>query len=1290
MGLIVRNKTQTDRLTRSGAGFLGNYFDVISVQYELELDLRLDLRLRNPVFYDSTNDTLTLTSGSWVDLIGAFNGANVDIKFGTTGSPATSTTIVSVNGAIMTIAPASLGATGDKTAGYVEITDDPKDFEVSYNLVENTVSSGTGSLIDGEVVRFKGENVGALAVSGTIDLTQQGNKSGGSIFDTKLLTRVADATNGNLQYTLDLTYKIWTCLSSAQYFSSDAVGDFAEFTMLMQQSNPASAVTTSYFETGNTGFENENFNGGVPDYTLTSIEWTDNSANVMQVFDYTQDSNFEIVIEGAFTASDSIDVKMFTIPNDAGQYQNKPLPIENNLMLAQNPTPIAPSTPTNITGNLNELGAGFNIININSTIVGTTMTITGRVVPNNTFKTLFNSRVVGDRAYKLVIATEDVTEVDYTRSNRVNVLADSAQAQKNLIDLGSFGVSKLEFEDHNSDVYGATPNLYLEDDTLVTVEYVIPKILTTPALNPYVAIKGRIVIEQTTTGERYKLEEFVYDISGLPVLTDGSLPLDYLVDRGFKLPDTSDKKELIIERNTGADAPDVFGVRMKYPFITRYEDWITLQNVPVDFYSTDNNNWYNFASNPDWEIKFEHVIEENNPNVPFIQGEYIDEQVFTINDYDDWGETSTITFEKEDGTPLNKPSGVENTVVIATHTLAADTWSGNEYVEIHARPKKNAPQWTGSTVLDASDANNPLFPLFGETKTTIDVTAGTITSEVRFDFTKIDTTGGLTFTSRVKGDSLGGGERNNIVLLDTTVSRKPFVPGIGDITDPDVVAQMEECRGIKKCCPVEKKFASLTNDRRKYNCITAVYLVADSYTVTLKDENGNTTTYTPPVTTVFPSDPDALFVQIEWQDVALQDGFGIYTVEISQYFLNSVLQAPFVWGEYELKPYESDGVYNREGTARVLSKFNDVNDKLGIDFTGANIYDSLIIDGKFGYNEPNTEVNNTVYLDGRVEKVKREDFDTWELRVNLVTQYFIDRLRFHVLAENETWLSDNNATSPSYQLFDYPVIVNEGYVPEYFDGSRLQKGVVKYEDKVRICRTHFKNNRITAETLAPPSVNIPDSSPSIGARLLKTGVTKSVTTNDDGAQKEGRNTDWFTLDTSGDANPFGNYQRFTGTTGGYYDQNLAGYFDTSGVATTKALAFPDTIIIDWSQYDKNNSEVIGYRPVNLGLLVLIDGISACTSLSVGIYTSGWRMWNENEAHAVQYRPLVNDMFNWSPFEVSALSSFTNTPVNENLPLPNQMVVVQDSGIGWLAFNSASTRNTYGAVRTFTVTGTTIT
>ena len=361
MSLLVRSKQQTDRLSRTGTGFLGNYLDKITVQYTLEIIQKLVITAFTPIYYDSTEDSLTLSVGSWEDLTSAFNGANIDIDF---GSGVTSTTVTSVNGAVMIVA-ASLGSSGSKTTGYIEVTDQPKDLELKYNLVRNSVGSGTGSLIDGNDVRFSTTDIDLLSVSGSQSLTQIGNKSGGSIFDTSLLTRIADSSKGHRRFTIDLTYKIWACLDSDDYFSGEALGDYAEIDVFMLSGDPSSKVSETHFQLGGTGYENENFNGGNPNYVLTSIEWEDVNTNPMQAFDYTQDSYFDITItkqSGNFDASDSFDFKMFTIPNDSNEYSNKSLPLDNNLMLAQNITPIAPSTPTSISGNLNESSAGYNVI----------------------------------------------------------------------------------------------------------------------------------------------------------------------------------------------------------------------------------------------------------------------------------------------------------------------------------------------------------------------------------------------------------------------------------------------------------------------------------------------------------------------------------------------------------------------------------------------------------------------------------------------------------------------------------------------------------------------------------------------------------------------------------------------------------------------------------------------------------------------------------------------------------------------------------------------------------------
>jgi len=189
-------------------------------------------------------------------------------------------------------------------------------------------------------------------------------------------------------------------------------------------------------------------------------------------------------------------------------------------------------------------------------------------------------------------------------------------------------------------------------------------------------------------------------------------------------------------------------------------------------------------------------------------------------------------------------------------------------------------------------------------------------------------------------------------------------------------------------------------------------------------------------------------------------------------------------------------------------------------------------------------------------------------------------------------------------------------------------------------------------TITPLSLNAPEievevgGAVPIGAKPLKTGCTVSIRTGDDGDIQAGRDDSFFLLDATKDPNPFGNYQRFTGDTGGYYDQTLAGYYDANGVATTRALAFPNEIMIDWSTYD--NSEVLAYAMDSriVGNLTAIR--TAYSTATYGGY-SGWRLWNireplnlawweYSESNVVDYEPLTSSTLNLSG------QYFTDTPI----------------------------------------------
>ncbi len=275
----------------------------------------------------------------------------------------------------------------------------------------------------------------------------------------------------------------------------------------------------------------------------------------------------------------------------------------------------------------------------------------------------------------------------------------------------------------------------------------------------------------------------------------------------------------------------------------------------------------------------------------------------------------------------------------------------------------------------------------------------------------------------------------------------------------------QEDRGYTQCNDPFLVVADLTNIARHRNDVSSAWDFGDAISFVLK-KDGVVTTYTP-TDVVFPNQSDARYTTIEWRDVLDSDGVGCYVLEMTS-TIAGIVQDTIIWAAYNLLPYQIDDYYTAKGTSRILSEFNDANDSLGINFTGALVLDSLRIEGKFGYFEPNTEMDNIEYRDGNMKKIRREDFDSYELRINLNGFCHVEKLRFHVLSENNCWMSDHNYDGYSYDYFDVPVIVKEGFVPDHKDGTRQLTGVVKFEDKVRRNQTHFGTNTFKLADTAPP------------------------------------------------------------------------------------------------------------------------------------------------------------------------------------------------------------------------------
>lgn len=188
----------------------------------------------------------------------------------------------------------------------------------------------------------------------------------------------------------------------------------------------------------------------------------------------------------------------------------------------------------------------------------------------------------------------------------------------------------------------------------------------------------------------------------------------------------------------------------------------------------------------------------------------------------------------------------------------------------------------------------------------------------------------------------------------------------------------------------------------------------------------------------------------------------------------------------------------------------------------------------------------------------------------------------------------------------------------------------------------------------------------VGATLMKTGQTTSYRTGDDGDIEAGRATDFFTLASN---NPFGNTNRFTDELGGQ--------------------TYTNSIVIDWSTY--NGSTVLGIdRRINGGNTNINKSWNEAVDESKIFINSGfsnWRLPNINELCLINnYSKIV--LWNYAPFTTlnagySYWSSTSSSSTNA--------IAIFPQGFSITSVNKTLSSNyRYIPVRTFTVTGTTLT
>ncbi len=192
---------------------------------------------------------------------------------------------------------------------------------------------------------------------------------------------------------------------------------------------------------------------------------------------------------------------------------------------------------------------------------------------------------------------------------------------------------------------------------------------------------------------------------------------------------------------------------------------------------------------------------------------------------------------------------------------------------------------------------------------------------------------------------------------------------------------------------------------------------------------------------------------------------------------------------------------------------------------------------------------------------------------------------------------------------------------------------LKATDPLDVNLIDQNNQQITPLSLATPNIKVQQFQ---GSALYKTGAFQVRVAGDDASTQRGVGIDWYNL---GYNNPFGHQKRFTGYTGGYYEESDGTYRDVNGAVTTNALAFPDDLVLNWSTYNGILQEVDAiYRVLDNVGKTYSQNETYVSGLTVGGYSDflvpnidelwAWAWKSNNNAssdRALLYEPLITNL-----------------------------------------------------------------
>ena len=767
MSILVTNESYNTL-----GSLYANAGDWVDCTFEFNTRFYAGSGVSAPFTYINTGNQFYITSNSvnWGER-GFIAGDSLNISFTYASSGVTITFIKTVDyttgnnlfltTSLGTIASGTVFPTNGVINGMAILADKlPNSISVDINLAPNGTTT-TASVIDGSTNRLEYSTVNTMSAGTPVDMVQLGNKSGGLIKDVQL-EYIAGGTDGYKDF--KITYKLfqWGVIKDGfaepnYYDNTECLAPLIKVSAFALYGNPNGVLTaTSQNTEANTGGFNENFNGGVNNYTTNSISWTDTLGNTIDAMDYSGQSNFVATISQTIqsTTLSKYRIGLLFRPVDGDIYQNLTTNLGNNLLLNAPEVDFLHSTSPSATvyaGYTNSSGVAFGLTNLQFTQSSGTLTVSGTVQPNTAAINYFNNFPNGERLMTMWVSLSDHTTTNQF-SDKVSLQifnADNIDAPVKGVQIPNVVSETLLDHNNNNITASSLPNTVTEDDVLYKSDFRLLDNLN------YSGVRAKISAYNTLTQEIFTLEEYFFSFANT-VNINGQFQPNFNIPRGFNLPPTSDRNAIKLLRKPSLDVTGKYGLELSYGFLNDWRYWLAQSGVNDDFFDITqpnnglNKNWQHYNTG-NWviAISYHTLLNDVEDFNIYISG---------IKPYDSQGNLTTVnTYKLESNNQT-----VTNLLDDDVHILSTvSTWTYNflnAWAEVTIEDKEAGNRWVISSVLDQGNITaNPLKPLIGSTKLEGNILGNVATYKCKIDTNYVDATD-VCLTTRIYSDANAGGQ----------------------------------------------------------------------------------------------------------------------------------------------------------------------------------------------------------------------------------------------------------------------------------------------------------------------------------------------------------------------------------------------------------------------------------------------------------------------------------------------------------------------------------------------------